>query len=1498
MYKIAWDLLMAFFVLYTVIAVPYRIGFATDPSDAETGFEVFITICFAVDIFINFHTAYLDNEAETWVTDKRLIARNYMSCWFWIDVAATVPFDQIVGAFSSQDGNLSTIRVIRIVRLLRLFKIQRILKQNETFEVLFHPLVYNSVTLLSQIFIIAHVVACFWHYITLSDDINAHFPNTWVQVYGYADKSTRERYVASLYYVFVTMMTVGYGDICPVNELERFYAIMTMLVGTIVFGGLVSQVTQLVQTRNPHQQKYNEQVREFKDFVANLSLPVALKDRAKNAYNYSVTKKSLLGESDDLDSLAKPFLIELVYGLYEKEITQISFFRRQSDRMVVVELLKHGKPFEAFPGDVLYEEGDLIRDLVFIKTGLIGLHLHLRSVSHGSKASQNDLCTVGYVSDGNMFGDLELERKASTAIVQYSALKHTHCLSVPFVQFNQILSEHVELSQKFQYYMTFRAHSFGEVVKIKQQYVSFIPSASSASFSVAFNPMVGRESESVAVPKGPMPGKDAMFWVNGDIVSNTVEMRKKYGINVHIPHTNKHRRGTVISAATEDDAECEKECEKEVQLRVIEDMNALPTKDPAQMANIRVSMLVNPLAEDKNEAQQQEKNLVVKEISLEKLHYIHYLIHPAHQYKIYWDLFIGLLILFSVLVVPVQIGFQTDGFDDQGITNYIITAFFFLDIVANFRTAVEYSELDCLIIDPKYIAWGYLKGWFIVDMLSTFPFDAFGAGTGGATSLVKVFRLFRLFRLFRVLKFGVYLEKIEAYSGISPALFELLSLLLQLFFIAHLIACFWWGITTAMTTNPWYTNTGGDSTEHTISGFAFGRLSGDGIKPSAQYLMSIYFIFTTMTTVGYGDVHPFNLEERIVAIVIMVFGASMFGYMIANIGGILTSLSASDSSGNNNDKLAEISGYLDERHCTPEVTTRILKYFKRQLKESSSYDANRLTNHLPDMISNRILFAYHEATIRKIAIFQHIPNTSIALYLFSLLKPIYCDVDHYICRENKESNELVFLLNGRAKVFQRTKKHDGNLATRLLKRNMEKARVNDEEEKKEKKAQPSTELFRLKTFGRSSDHTFGFAAYDNPLPARSFSEAPDYARRLMSTETRAILRDLDSIFDSDGNSLQSDQAAAAKQNFVPEISLLDPMRLNDDIDDCPKAMKLMTSEDFREYGFDYLGDFTAGDFVGYFQFLSQQIGTSATSLGVDMMTATQAKNPFHIRAIDSCTIFTLSKSQIMNLLKSEPVVGLALQNALIKAIVAQEKCITKWKKQLMRHQFFEEIFEEYLDKNAKADKDDAVSRQSLTLHPLQVKRMMDEQLDRLNANTAAVAMDALGGQQDLLKMFTPTQRLQYLCSSQGLIGKKKRDIWYDFEKEKKEHDLQQQQRERKNHLFSLNEISTTITNTMQHTVNTVNNLATQAVSTNRATFSGPSSKPQCVVYTERQSVRRYSLSCIDVDVMDNVESKQSRGFSERSRTHNLRRRQSFPSKDNYYWPDMSIWIKPANPPSS
>jgi hypothetical protein len=152
-----------------------------------------------------------------------------------------------------------------------------------------YPTLISLSGLMLQIFFIAHIFACFWHYIAI-EGVSAD-ENTWLKTFGYDTRSISAQYVASLYFVVVTMLTIGYGDIYATSDAERVYAIVTMIVGGVIFGALVGQVASAIDKRNPQQQAFNNKMYELKLFLADAGLPADLREKTKvSSYVSSVAE--------------------------------------------------------------------------------------------------------------------------------------------------------------------------------------------------------------------------------------------------------------------------------------------------------------------------------------------------------------------------------------------------------------------------------------------------------------------------------------------------------------------------------------------------------------------------------------------------------------------------------------------------------------------------------------------------------------------------------------------------------------------------------------------------------------------------------------------------------------------------------------------------------------------------------------------------------------------------------------------------------------------------------------------------------------------------------------------------------------------------------------------------------------------------------------------------------------------------------------------------------
>ena len=88
-----WDILTGCLLVYVGIFVPLRVAFFDKMTGFLLFFETLVDIIFAIDIVLNFFTAYEKN--KTIEVRHKKIASRYFRGWFLIDVFATIPFQLI-----------------------------------------------------------------------------------------------------------------------------------------------------------------------------------------------------------------------------------------------------------------------------------------------------------------------------------------------------------------------------------------------------------------------------------------------------------------------------------------------------------------------------------------------------------------------------------------------------------------------------------------------------------------------------------------------------------------------------------------------------------------------------------------------------------------------------------------------------------------------------------------------------------------------------------------------------------------------------------------------------------------------------------------------------------------------------------------------------------------------------------------------------------------------------------------------------------------------------------------------------------------------------------------------------------------------------------------------------------------------------------------------------------------------------------------------------------
>ncbi|PAN29439.1 hypothetical protein PAHAL_5G226500 [Panicum hallii] len=377
-----------------------------------------------------------------------------------------------------------------------------------------------------------------------------------------------------------------------------------------------------------------------------------------------------------------------------------------------------------------------------------------------------------------------------------------------------------------------------------------------------------------------------------------------------------------------------------------------------------------------------------------------FIVSPYDRRYRSWETFLIILVVYSAWVSPFEFGFIRNPTGGLAIVDNVVNAFFAVDIILTFFVAYLDRMTYLLEDDPKRIAWRYTTSWFVLDLASTIPTEFARKILPRNLRSYGFFNMLRLWRLRRVSSLFARLEKDRHFNYFWVRCAKLICVTL---FAVHCSACFYYLLADRYPdpSDTWIGNSMPDFHQRSLW---------------IRYVTSMYWSITTLTTVGYGDLHAENTREMIFNIFYMLFNLGLTAYLIGNMTNLV--VHGTSRTRKYRDTIQAATSFALRNQLPPRLQDQMISHLSLKFRtDSEGLQQQETLDALPKAIRSSISQYLFFNLVQKVYLFEGVSNDLI-FQLVSEMKAEYFPPREDVILQNEAPTDFYILVSGSAELIE------------------------------------------------------------------------------------------------------------------------------------------------------------------------------------------------------------------------------------------------------------------------------------------------------------------------------------------------------------------------------------------------------------------------------------------------------------------------------------------------
>ena len=193
----------------------------------------------------------------------------------------------------------------------------------------------------------------------------------------------------------MVMVILG-SDIGPCTPWQSISCVFVCVFGSIFLAVIFGNVSLLLAKINSKFTVYNNKIRDLEAKLTQRNIPVFLKNRVLEYFDYCWRKKKIYDELLDFSELSAPLQRECLIYLHKDVILNVPLFSHLESNEILT-IIQKLKTEIYMPEDLIIREGELGNQMYFLIEGVVEVILKSRKKTRGL-----------FLKKGAYFGEIAL----------------------------------------------------------------------------------------------------------------------------------------------------------------------------------------------------------------------------------------------------------------------------------------------------------------------------------------------------------------------------------------------------------------------------------------------------------------------------------------------------------------------------------------------------------------------------------------------------------------------------------------------------------------------------------------------------------------------------------------------------------------------------------------------------------------------------------------------------------------------------------------------------------------------------------------------------------------------------------------------------------------------------------------------------------------------------------------------------------------------------------